>query len=113
MPQLFLLAVMDGEFCVHETFEARCSNEELIHILLADYGHISLGRCIKVDVGHFGCKADVMNLLSGKCNGQRNCEYPVISKDLQSLDPCPGMMVFLKVSYVCLKGELLSTCSYD
>lgn len=99
------LSVMEGEYCNYETFTGRCASGEVIQILQAEYGHISLGRCIKVDIGHFGCKADVTSQLSRHCNGQQSCEFYVDSEELRSLEPCPGMAVFLKVSYACLKGE--------
>lgn len=100
---LFFL-VFEGEYCSHETFNARCSTGEIIQILSAHYGHISLGRCIKVDVGHFGCMADVTGALSIMCNEEQSCQMDVDSDELRSLEPCPGMAVFLKISYACLKG---------
>ncbi len=39
------------EYCNRETFHAECSPNEVIVMRHALYGRMSLGRCVKVDLG--------------------------------------------------------------
>ncbi|ELT90699.1 hypothetical protein CAPTEDRAFT_211537 [Capitella teleta] len=100
------------ETCILEDFNAKCGYDEVIAIVGASFGHIRLGRCIKRDLGFFGCLADVTGLLTLHCNGKRSCTVPV--EDVAStitLECSQGLSVYLGATYTCIKGVLISsTC---
>jgi hypothetical protein len=102
--QLFIVSVTTEEYCDNEVFDASCNAGEFITILAAEYGQMHLGKCIKNDFGHVGCKADAATIVGNTCNGKQNCEFD--ESQLGSLSPCPsGLAVFLEVTHSCLKGE--------
>ena len=98
---------MDEEFCDYESFEAQCLTGEHMEILIAEYGHMEIGKCIKNDFGYLGCKADVTSILERRCNGKRQCELEMNDQELRATQPCTvvGITLYLKVSYVCFKGK--------
>lgn len=104
------------EFCDFDVnFSASCNSGEILQIIWADYGHMEIGKCIKVDIGFLGCKADVTGMLSGRCDGKQACEVSVLDQQFRDTEPCtPGINVYLRVSYACLKGRCfmisLHTC---
>lgn len=105
---LVLFAVTSGEFCDYETFEADCDSHETLMISSAVYGHISMGKCIKIDLGVFGCQADVTNILQHHCNGKTSCSLAVNDEALRNTAPCTaGIAVFLRATYMCVKGKFL------
>ena len=99
-------SVLSGDYCDYETFEAACNSDETIIIGQADYGHISQGKCLKVDFGHFGCKADVSEVLGKQCSGRNRCSMNVQDEVLRNTEPCPvGLSLYLEVTYMCVKGN--------
>ena len=74
----------------------------------AEYGHMAQGKCVKLDLGIFGCKADVTDILDQRCSGKRSCTVPVVDEELRNTEPCTvGILVYLKASYMCIKGRCL------
>ncbi|ELU07865.1 hypothetical protein CAPTEDRAFT_224738 [Capitella teleta] len=97
--------VTSGEFCDYETFSATCQVDETVMITEARYGHMARGECITLDLGVFGCQADVAVVLQEKCDGQRTCSLAVNDEVLRNTQPCAkGITVYLEVTYACVKA---------
>ena len=97
--------MVSGEYCDYESFDASCSSGEHIIIASAEYGHMSQGKCVKLNTGLFGCKTDVTGILNERCSGKSLCSVDVQEKSLRDSDPCTaGILVYLKATYVCVKG---------
>ena len=65
------------------------------------------GKCVKLDFGHFGCKADVSNILELNCSGKKRCSLRVDDEVLRNVEPCPvGLSLYLKTTFMCVKGNL-------
>ena len=39
------------EYCIQETFDAKCQHDEVIIMQHALYGRMALGRCVTYDMG--------------------------------------------------------------
>ena len=101
---------MFGEYCHFETFHPSCRwRNEVIVIKSARYGRMKLGRCVSEST-KLGCSADVLEIVSRKCSGKRECEIRVPDSDLGELKPCGEMWTYLEASYTCMKGKLC-TCT--
>ena len=77
-------------------------------MLSAEYGHISVGKCVKADIlGVLGCKADVIGIFERRCSGKQSCEMDVQDEQLRDTSPCQtGIVVYLEATYACVKGKL-------
>ena len=54
---LLLLYVTDvQDFCISESFQASCGEDEVIAVETADYGRMRIGRCVRTDFGYVGCR---------------------------------------------------------
>lgn len=68
----------------------------------ARYGHIQLGRCIDIDLGHFGCVSNKLSWLDQQCSGVSSCNI-LIDKNIES--QCPSALSrYLEAEYRCQKG---------
>ena len=75
----------------------------------ARYGRMQKGRCVKLDYGHLGCAADVIELMDTRCSGRTECEIRVPDMMLTSTRPCPDdLKPYLEASYQCVKGDSTS-----
>ena len=71
----------------------------------ARYGRMSLGRCVKRDLGYLGCAVDVLDLLDSRCSGHSSCSMKIIDDALYQKHPCPDdFTAYLEASYSCIKG---------
>lgn len=106
MLSLFLsISVFEGDYCDHESFSANCASGEILQILDAQYGHIRIGKCIEADLGLFGCKAEVTDILQAACNGKRSCEISVNDNRFRNTQPCQkGVTLQVEARYACLSG---------
>ena len=69
-------------------------------------GHMAQGKCVQLDLGVFGCKSDVSQILDERCTGKRTCSLPVDDETLRSTEPCtPGILVYLKATFMCIKSK--------
>jgi len=66
---------------------------------------MKLGRCVSESV-KLGCSTDVLEIVSRKCSGKRECEIDVLDSELDALKPCGEMWTYLEASYTCMKGKL-------
>ena len=104
------------EFCQLETFDPKCSSNEVIQIEKAFFGRMREGKCITEDeVKSFGslihdkkyfhCSVDVSEMLHAKCSFRQECKIPVSDESLKKMNPCgPGLFLNLEVKYKCLPG---------
>ena len=89
-----------------ETFTARCPYSQKIIITKASYGHLRIGRCIAIDLGHFGCSANVENILDKRCAGKQRCEISMPDEEIGATNPCvKGLATYLEASYACIPGN--------
>ncbi|ELU05617.1 hypothetical protein CAPTEDRAFT_228995 [Capitella teleta] len=97
--------VFEGDYCDHESFSANCASGEILQILDAQYGHIRIGKCIEADLGLFGCKAEVTDILQAACNGKRSCEISVDDNRFRDTQPCQkGVTLQVEARYACLSA---------
>ena len=67
---------------------------------------MSLGKCIKIDLGYLGCVVDVLNIMDAKCSGRSSCSLNVDDDVLYKTHPCPADITpHLQASYSCIKGN--------
>lgn len=93
------------EYCHRDTFNATCEPDEVVIMATARYGRMSVGRCVKRNLGYLGCAVDVLNILDSRCSGHNKCELKIIDDALYETQPCPeDTTAYLQASYVCRKG---------
>jgi len=103
------------EYCNGETFEPRCHGSDVIVMLGALYGRMKLGRCVKRDPGfesmlqdplYLGCSANVLDIVSRVCSGQRECSLRVLDQNFHNLQPCyDSLKMHLEAAYTCFNGK--------
>ena len=102
----FLFSELHGEFCQHEVFEGRCDNDHVLLITRAQYGRMSLGKCVKTDFGFVGCFDDVTDVLDRKCSGRHTCDVTIADPNFDNKRPCNDEFKnHLEVWYQCVPGE--------
>ena len=99
-------AVSDhASFCETETFHATCALDEVIVMTRAQYGRMRISRCVKLDYGHLGCEADVLELADARCSGRRRCEIRIPDPEFAKNKPCPeDLKPYFEAAYQCVKG---------
>ncbi|ELU05614.1 hypothetical protein CAPTEDRAFT_217458 [Capitella teleta] len=98
------ISVSFSEYCDYEMFQGQCGSHELMQVIYSEYGHMDIGKCVKVDIGYFGCKADVTGILGARCNMHHKCEMDTRDKQLRQTNPCSsGVVVYLEVTFACVK----------
>ena len=71
----------------------------------AQFGRMSLGRCVQRNYGHVSCKTDVLLQVDKLCSGRHSCEFSVSDSTLVRTQPCPqDFASYLEASYKCVKG---------
>jgi len=93
------------DYCQGDTFQARCSYDEVIEMQRALYGRMELGRCVELDMGYIGCNASVLDLADDRCSGRRMCDITVPDLTFESTKPCLELKSYLRASYTCIKGR--------
>jgi len=102
-----------ASLCETETFHGACATDEVIVITHARYGRMRVSRCVKLDYGHIGCVADVIEMADVRCSGRRRCEIRIPDTELAKYKPCPDdLKPYLEIGYTCIKGSL-PYFSYD
>lgn len=103
----FLVELKSEDVCKWHTFQANCSENEVIIVDSARYGRIKSGRCIKIEIGERPCFVDVLPYFDSKCGGRRTCELTIPTKDLDTmLETCQSQRIpYLEISYHCQEGE--------
>ncbi len=96
------------EYCETETFKATCDKDELLLMSHARYGRMRVGRCVKLDYGHVGCAADVLEIADAQCSGRQQCIMPIPDTALARTKPCPDdLKPYFEATYLCVKGTFL------
>ncbi|ELU14898.1 hypothetical protein CAPTEDRAFT_192084 [Capitella teleta] len=96
-----------SEYCDYEVFRGQCEPQQALKIIFAEYGHIGIGKCVKADIGFFGCKTDVTQLLGSKCDYKKICEIDTLNQQLRERNTCTtGITVYLKVKFACIAGKI-------
>ena len=93
------------EYCGGETFEAKCEQGE-VFIASALYGRMSLGKCVREDLGYIGCYVDVTDLVSKRCSGRNECRLEVTDNEFEGRQPCPDdSKSYLQIEYTCMERK--------
>ena len=94
-------------FCENETFEARCAHDEVVHIVSARFGRMTLNRCAPNNHGHVGCHDDVTRYVSALCGARQMCSVEIYESALADVaGSCPSDIdSYLEVDYECRKGN--------
>ena len=77
------------------------------------YGRMSIGKCVKRDMGARGCRSDVIDIAHAVCSGRRTCELrvrnPEMDKRMQKEATCANateLSRYLEADYRCQQGQL-------
>lgn len=91
-------------YCRWETFNATCGKNEVILMMMAEYGRMKQGRCITSKYS-LGCFADVLLQLDQRCSGRQHCSIGIPDPKLHEIQPCSkDMLAYLSASYICIPG---------
>lgn len=77
----------------------------------AQFGRMSMGRCVKMDMGY--CATNVLGLMDQKCSGRNKCEVKILDPDLyeEISSTCKEELTpYLEASYECREGTKF-TCT--
>ena len=103
--ELFFLSEI-GTYCQNEEMVAKCAEDEVVLMRLANYGRMKLSKCVRKDYGYIGCGHDVMGIAHSFCSGRRECTIPVPNEQLDLTPPCPeDFKSYLEAGYDCIKGK--------
>ena len=104
-PDIFIFAGIQ-EYCYGETFEAKCKEDEVIVMKSASYGRMTLGRCVRKDLGYVGCRENVTNLVNKHCSGRSECRLEVMPTQFEGIESCPDELIsYLQIEYICMKSK--------
>ena len=88
------------DYCLVDTFEPTCNQNEVVMIETALYGRMKPGKCFPAEQGNFECSANVQAIMDGQCSGRKTCSVSGLDKELVLTQPCPqGSVGYLSVSY--------------
>ncbi len=92
------------DFCFLENFEANCPEGLAVRITLAELGRMRVGRCVRINHGHVGCKDDVTAHVQERCGNRNTCVFHV--SELGALvQSCPAnRLAYLYVEHECQIG---------
>lgn len=106
---MMMTCAQDGEIqeiCNMETFEGKCSADDIIVMTSAWYGRMKAGKCADPAYGFVGCKVDVISVADDKCSGRKSCRVKLPDDDMYVMSKCPKEVTsYLQVSYKCLEVE--------
>ena len=103
-----ILSLDVKEYCETEIFNATCHKDELLLMTHARYGRMRVGRCVKLDYGHVGCAADVLEIADAQCSGRQQCIMPIPDTALARTKPCPDdLKPYFEATFLCIKGKFL------
>ena len=74
----------------------------------AEYGHISVGKCIsEEDPRYIGCSNDVLPLFDKWCSGKRECTFGTPNEDIDRMNNnCPNFLLkYLSLHHDCIEGQ--------
>ena len=94
------------DFCHRETLNASCAENEVIMMKTARYGRMTIGKCVRKNLGYLGCAVDVIGFVDSRCSGRRSCTVKTADDFLYQTHPCPDDTTsYLQASYSCLPGR--------
>ena len=95
------------DYCNDENFKPKCSEDALIVMQSARYGHIQMSKCIDVDTGSLGCFLDQLGVMDKLCSGKQTCDVHFVDSDMEGEFPCElkkAFVRYLEASFTCRKG---------
>ena len=89
-------------------FKPKCSTDEVITMLKADYGRMNIGHCIKTNHGSMPCSSNELGFFDRACSGKRTCEVLIPSPEMKISNACTTDFIrYLDASYRCQKGKCI------
>ena len=94
------------EVCIAENYRIACSSDEVIMMTSAEYGHMTVGRCIAEEDQYLGCSNDVLPVLDKWCSGLRECSFAIPHEEVEKLNKnCLKFLIkYLQLKHTCIKG---------
>ena len=92
--------------CNAENAKISCARDEIMFVTSAEYGRMSVGRCITEEDEFMGCSNDVLPLLDRWCSGRQDCDIYVPQDELDTANKhCRKILIkYLKLEYSCVNG---------
>jgi len=98
------------DYCEADDFEPGCGDNSVVVMTTARYGRMRLGSCVREDLGHVGCKSDVLPHVDWRCSAKPSCKIRIPDGELDQTRPCPGeLKTYLEASYICVQGQCIAT----
>ncbi|XP_071119599.1 adhesion G protein-coupled receptor L3-like isoform X3 [Haliotis cracherodii] len=93
--------------CENSKLHVKCNEDEVIRIMLANYGRYSISVCNRYGVTE-GWNLQCISVLSfrvvsERCDGRRQCE--MMANNNVFGDPCPDTSKYAEVKYYCQPGN--------
>ena len=100
-----------AEVCTGEDHRVSCGRDEIIVMTSAEFGRMSVGRCITEADDFLGCSNDVLPLLDRWCSGRQECNFRVTNDELDAANKnCLKILIkYLRSEYDCIEGNCLYT----
>jgi hypothetical protein len=100
------------QYCLEDTFEAKCQENQIVVIDYAKYGRMELGRCVERDYGYIGCATNVTRTLAAKCSGRQECTVVNFEALFAKQHQCAtDLKSYLDAEYSCVNGmDRTKTC---
>ena len=94
------------EVCTSEEFTLSCKRNEIIVMTSAEFGRMSVGRCI-TEADFMGCGNDVLPLLDRWCSGLQECSFRVSNDELDAanLNCLKYLIKYLRSEHECIEGN--------
>ena len=95
------------EVCNTEDNRLSCSGDEIILMTSAEFGRMSVGRCITEADDFLGCSNNVLPLLDRWCSGRQECNFEGADDELDKANKnCMKILIkYLKFEYECISGK--------
>ena len=95
------------EVCNAEDHRVSCAREQIIVVTSAEFGRMSVGRCITEADDFMGCSNDVLPLLDRWCSGRQECNFEVTNNELDAANQnCMKILIkYLTFEYECISGN--------
>ncbi|ELU05656.1 hypothetical protein CAPTEDRAFT_217504 [Capitella teleta] len=101
---LLSVIAVSVDYCSDETFQASCSQNQVIVMTEAKYGRMQMGKCVKSDLGFLGCQVDALSRMDEKCSGKARCETAINDAEFTSSNPCSEeLKMYLRADYSCVR----------
>lgn len=87
--------------CEYQSRTISCPSDQVIEIVYANYGRTSIRPCAWGTHHDTNCTLpSAINTAREVCNGRNSCEL-VAKNSMWKVNPCPGIIKYVEVKYIC------------